>query len=85
MPSLVFFSFATVFLQKMVVLLLPEVEKLHACNNNDLYPCDVRNVIAIRNCWPAMLYFQVSTLEGPKLMLSHALTQIYVKNISTKS
>ena len=80
MPSLVFFWFANIFLQKMGVLFLSEVEKLHPWNNSNIYPCDVRRVIAIWNYWPRILYVQVSTLEGPKFMISLALTQIYVRN-----
>ena len=33
--------------------------------------------MAIRNYWPAILYFKVSNLEG---LESHEWTQIYVKN-----
>ena len=61
----------------MGALLLPEVEKLQPRNNSNLCPCDIRWVIAIGNYWPRILYFQISTLEGPKFMISHALIQIF--------
>ena len=82
MTVLAFFPLPNIFLQKMWVLLLPEVEKLQPWNNSNLYPCDVRWVIAVWNYWPRILYFQVSTLEGPIFMITHALIQIYVRNIS---
>ena len=73
------------FPAKMRVLLLPEIEKRQPRNNSNLFPCDVRWVIAIGSYWPRILYFHISTLEGPKFMISHALIQIYARNISIES
>ena len=66
------------FPTKLGVLWLPEVEKLQPWNNNNVY------AIAIWNYWRTMLHFQVSTMEGPKFMVSHAMAQIYVRNLSMK-
>ena len=64
MPSLVFFSFANILMHKIGVLLLPEVEKLQPWNNSNIYPRDVRRIIAIWNYWPRTLHSQFSSLEG---------------------
>ena len=52
---------------KIGVWLLPEVEKLQPCKNNNLYICDLRRAIAISDDCPTIPYSLISTLESPEI------------------
>ena len=62
-----FFLFLDAFLQKRGALLLQVVETLQPWNNNNLWPHDISQTIAIWNYWPTILHSQVSTLESPEI------------------